>query len=323
MLDPLDMLVFAKVVETSSFSTAARRLGMSRSAASKHVTRLERTLSARLLNRTTRKLSLTEAGHSVYAHSTRIASEVDATETSIQPFLRRPQGLLRVSAPSAFGRLHLVPVLPDYLALHPDVSIELVLSDRLVDLVEERFDIAISSSPLKQANLIRRSLAPIHWVVCCTPTYAKRVTSVLKHPNDLRGHNCIFYRSVAIGGDLWSFSRAGEICGVQVRGNFKANTSEAVRDAALNNIGIALLPTFAIRQEITSGQLVRLLPEWVPHGTFGDSLVAHFIADRHLTPKIRTLVDFLAKRYGRTPVWDKPDTELTSTVPQTIRRKKL
>ena len=321
VLDPLDMLVFAKVVETSSFSTAARRLGMSRSAASKHVTRLERTLAVRLLNRTTRKLSLTEAGHSVYAHSTRIASEVCATETSIQPFLRRPQGLLRVSAPSAFGRLHLVPVLPDYLALHPDVSIELVLSDRLVDLVEERFDIAISSSPLMQANLIRRILAPIHWALCCTPAYAKRMAT-LKHPDDLRLHNCIFYRSVAIGGDLWSFSRAGEVCGVPVRGNFKANTSEAVRDAALNDIGIALLPTFVIPQEITSGQLVRLLPEWVPHGTFGESLVAHFIADRHLTPKIRTLVDFLAKRYGRTPVWDKRASEPAVVAPPMARRKK-
>lgn len=322
MLDPLDMLVFAKVVETNSFSAAARRLGMSRSAASKHVTRLEQTLAARLLNRTTRKLSLTEAGRSVYAHSTRIASEVDATETSIQPFLRRPQGLLRISAPSAFGRLHLVPVLPDYLAQHPDVSVELFLSDRLVDLVEEQFDVAISSSPLTQANLIRRILAPIRWAVCCTPSYAKRVTPALKHPDDLRRHNCIFYRSIAIGGDLWSFSRAGELCGVQVRGNFKANTSEAVRDAALNGMGIALLPTFAIWQEIASGSLVRLLPEWTPHGTFGEGLFAHFIADRHLTPKIRTLVDFLVDRYGRTPAWDTPVGAPASTTQQVPRRKK-
>ena len=146
--------------------------------------------------------------------------------------------------------------------------------------------------------------------------------ATLKHPDDLRLHNCIFYRSVAIGGDLWSFSRAGEVCGVPVRGNFKANTSEAVRDAALNDIGIALLPTFVIPQEITSGQLVRLLPEWVPHGTFGESLVAHFIADRHLTPKIRTLVDFLAKRYGRTPVWDKRASEPAVVAPPMARRKK-
>lgn len=322
MPDPLDMLVFAKVVETHSFSSAAKRLGMSRSAASKHVTRLERTLAARLLNRTTRKLSLTEAGRTVYSHCARIASEIDATETSVQPFLRRPQGLLRISAPSAFGRLHLVPVLPDYLALHPDVSIELVLSDRLVDLVEERFDVAISSSPLLQANLIRRVLAPIRWAVCCTPDYRQRLAHVVAQPEDLRHHNCIFYTSLAVRGDLWTFSRAGEVCGIQVSGNFKANNSEAVRDAALDSIGIALLPTFAIGPEIASGRLIRLLPEWTSHGTFGDSLTAHFIADRHLTPKIRTLVDFLAGRYGRLPAWDKPAPRPVRTTAPVSRRKR-
>jgi DNA-binding transcriptional LysR family regulator len=320
MPDPVDMLVFARVVETHSFSSAARRLGMSRSAASKHVTRLERSLSARLLNRTTRKLSLTEAGRAVYSHCARIASEVEATETSVQPFLRRPQGLLRISAPSAFGRLHLVPVLPDYLALHPDVSIELVLSDRLVDLVEERFDVAISSSPLLQANLIRRVLAPMRCAVCCAPNYRQRVTKTIAHPQDLRQHNCIFYSSSAVRGDLWTFSRSGEVCGVQVRGNFKANNSEAVRDAALDGIGIALLPTFAIGPDVASGRLVRLLPEWTTHGTFGDSLTAHFIADRHLTPKIRTLVDFLAGHYGRTPVWDKPATRAEAPAARTASR---
>ena len=304
MLDPLDMFVFAKVVELHGFSTAARRLGMSRSAASKHVSRLERTLSARLLNRTTRKLSLTEAGRSVYSHCARVASEVDATETSVQPFLSRPQGLVRVSAPGAFGRLHLVPVLPEYLARHPDVSIELVLSDRLVDLAEEGFDIAISSSPLVQANLIRRVLAPLRWAVCCTPDYLRRVAHAIARPEDLRQHNCIFYASEAVRGDLWTFSRAGEVCGIQVRGSFRANNSEAVRDAAVGGLGVALLPTFAIWHEIAVRRLVRLLPDWTPHGTFGDSLTAHFIADRHLTPKIRTLVDFLAERFGRTPSWD-------------------
>jgi len=134
--NPLDMLVFAKVVELRSFSLTARRLGISRSAASKHVTRLEQALGARLLNRTTRKLSLTEPGHAAYAHCARIAAEVEASELSVQRFVSRPKGLLRVSAPSAFGRLHLVPILPEYLTRHPDVAIDLVLSDRLVDLVE-------------------------------------------------------------------------------------------------------------------------------------------------------------------------------------------
>ncbi len=322
MLDPLDMLVFAKVVETNSFSAAARHLGMSRSATSKHVTQLEQNLSARLLNRTTRKLSLTEAGRVVYAHCARVASEVGATETAVQPFLKRAQGVLRISAPNAFGRLHLLPVLPDYLKLHPEVSIELVLGDRLVDMIEERFDVAISSYPLLHANLIRRVLAPVRWIVCCTPAYRRLLKLKLAHPQDLSAHNCVYYNSPAARDDTWAFSRAGELCNVQVRGNFRANNSEAVRDAALDGVGIALLPTFAVWQEIAAGRLVRLLPEWTARGTFGDTLTAHFIADRHLTPKIRTLIDFLAKRYGRMPAWDKSteDRSFTSEAPRRKRR---
>ena len=304
MHNPLDMLVFAKVVELQSFSLTARRLGISRSAASKHVTRLERSLGARLLNRTTRKLNLTEPGHAAYAHCARIAAEVEASELSVQRFLSRPEGLLRVSAPGAFGRLHLVPILPEYLTRHPDVSIDVVLSDRLVDLVEERFDIAIQSSPLTRANLVRRDLAPIHWVVCAAPSYLQRCGAP-DDPDELRRHNCIFYASAAVRGDVWTLSRKGETKLITVSGNFRANNSEAVRDAAVCGLGVALLPTFAMWQDIKSGALTRILPQWTPHGTFGASLTAYFIADRQLTPKIRTLVDFLAERFGNSPAWDR------------------
>jgi DNA-binding transcriptional LysR family regulator len=303
MQSPLDMLVFAKVVELKSFSRAAQRLGISRSAASKHVSRLETVLGARLLNRTTRKLSLTEAGSSIREHCRRMAAEVEASEISVQPFVSRPQGLLRVSAPSAFGRLHLVPLLPEYLALHPDISIDLVLSDQLVDLVAEQFDIAISSSPLVTANLIRRELVPIRWSICGAPTYLESSGTPMQ-PDELHRHNCIYYASAAVRGDHWTFKQNGESHTVQVKGNFRANNSEAVRDAAVSGVGIALLPTFAISREIYAGTLLRLMPDWTPLGTFGQSLTAHFIADRHLTPKIRTLIDFLVERFGQTPHWD-------------------
>jgi DNA-binding transcriptional LysR family regulator len=304
MKSPLDMLVFAKVVEFESFSRAAQRLGISRSAASKHVSRLEAVLGARLLNRTTRKLSLTEAGSSIREHCKRMAAEVEASEISVQPFVSRPQGLLRVSAPGAFGRLHLVPLLPDYLALHPDISIDLVLSDQLVDLVAEQFDIAISSSPLGTANLIRRELVPIRWSICAAAAYLES-SGAPTRPDELHQHNCIYYASAAVRGDHWTFKQNGESHTMQVRGNFRANNSEAVRDAAVAGIGVALLPTFAIWREINAGTLLRLMPDWTPFGTFGQNLTAHFIADRHLTPKIRTLIDFLTERFGQTPHWDK------------------
>ena len=209
-----------------------------------------------------------------------------------------------MSAPSAFGRLHLVPILPEYLARHPDVAVDLVLSDRLVDLVEERFDIAIQSSPLTPANLIRRDLAPIRWVICASQGYL-RTFAAPDDPDDLRKHNCIFYASVAVRGDVWTLSRKGETRLVTVSGNFRANNSEAVRDAAVRGVGLALLPTFAMWQDLKSGALARVLPDWTPHGTFGDSLTAYYIADRQLAPKIRTLVDFLAARFGRLPAWDR------------------
>ncbi len=297
MHNPFDMLVFAKVVELQSFSLTARKLDISRSAASKHVSRLEQALGARLLNRTTRKLSLTEPGHAAYAHCARIAAEVEASELSVQRFLSRPKGLLRVSAPGAFGRLHLVPILPEYLGRHPDVSIDLVLSDRLVDLVEDRFDIAIQSSPLLRANLIRRDLVAIDWLICAAPGYLKRFAAP-DSPEEIRNHNCIFYASIAVRGDQWTISRKNETKIVTVTGNFRANNSEAVRDAAVRGLGLALLPTFAIAPEIELGALVKVLPDWTPHGTFGNSLTAYFIADRQLTPKIRTLVDFLAEQFG-------------------------
>jgi DNA-binding transcriptional LysR family regulator len=303
MQNPLDMLVFAKVVELQSFTMTAQRLGISRSAASKHVSRLEKVLGVRLLNRTTRKLSLTEAGQSVHAHCARIAAEAEAGELAVQRYVGRPQGLLRISAPSAFGRMHLVPILPDYLAANPEVSIDLVLSDRLVDLVEGPFDVAISSSPLTHANLIRCDIAPIRWVICAAPGYLKR-TGAPREPEDLRRHNCIFYASAAVRGNVWPMSRDRETRMVPVSGNFRANNSEAVCDAAVRGLGVALLPTFATWQDVQSGALVKVLPEWTLQGTFGTSLSAHFIADRQLTPKIRSLVEFLVRRFGRHPFWD-------------------
>ena len=303
MNNPLDMFIFAKVVELRGFSNAAKQLGFSRSAVSKHVSKLEARLGARLLNRSTRKLSLTEAGHSAYAHCARIVSEVEASELSVQRFVGQARGTLRVSAPSAFGRMHVVPILPEYLQLHPDVSIDLTLSDQLVNLVEGRFDVAISSSPLVHANLIRREIAPIRWLVCASPSYL-RARAAPEHPRDLRDHNCIFYTSSAVRGDLWTLTRARESHTIEVRGNLRVNNSESVRDAVLGGLGVGLLPTFAASSEVRRGALVPILTDWVPQGTFGSSLTAHFIADRQLVPKIRTLVDFLVARFGRKAPWD-------------------
>jgi DNA-binding transcriptional LysR family regulator len=197
-----------------------------------------------------------------------------------------------------------VPLLPEYLRLHPDVSIELTLSDQLVDLVEGRFDVAISSSPLIHANLIRRQLTPLRYLLCASAGYL-RATGAPHHPEDLKQHNCLFYSSSAVRGDRWTMKRARESQTIQVRGNLRVNNSEAVRDAALGGLGIALLPTFASSNEIKKGALVPVLSDWTQQGTLGSSMTAHFISDRQLTPKIRTLIDYLVSRFKRNPTWDR------------------
>jgi DNA-binding transcriptional LysR family regulator len=304
MNNPLDMFIFAKVVELQSFSNAAKDLGLSRSAISKHVSKLEHRLGARLLNRSTRKLSLTEAGNSAYEHCARIVAEVAASELSVQRFVRGVRGTLRVSVPGAFGRMFFVPLLPEYLRLHPDVSIELTLSDQLVNLVEGRFDIAISSSPLIHANLIRRQLTPLRYLVCASADYL-RVAGTPQHPQDLTNHNCIFYSSSAVRGDVWTLRRGRESQTIEVSGNLRVNNSEAVRDAALGGLGIALMPSFVSSNEVRNGALMPVLSDWTPQGTLGSSMTAYFISDRQLTPKIRTLIDYLASQFKRNPTWDR------------------
>jgi DNA-binding transcriptional LysR family regulator len=304
MNDPLDMFIFAKVVELKGFSNAAKDLGLSRSAISKHVSKLEHRLGARLLNRSTRRLSLTEAGNSAYEHCARIVADVAASELSVQRFVRGVRGTLRVSAPGAFGSMFFVPLLPEYLRLHPDVSIELTLSDQLVNLVEGRFDIAISSSPLIHANLIRRQLTPLRYLVCASADYL-RAAGTPQHPQDLKNHNCIFYSSSAVRGDLWTLTRARESQTIEVRGNLRVNNSESVRDAVLGGLGIALMPTFVSSNEVRNGALIPVLTDWTPQGTLGSSMTAHFISDRQLTPKIRTLIDYLVSRFKRNPTWDR------------------
>ena len=304
MQNPYDMMVFAKVVELQSFSKAADWLSISRSATSKHVSSLEQALAVRLLSRSTRKLKLTEAGQIAYPYCAKIIKESQAGEFAIQRAVARPKGLLRVSAPSAFGRRHIAPILPDYLSDNPEVSIELVLSDRLVNLVDEMFDVAIQSSRLTHANLIQRELFSIDWVVCASVDHLE-ANGYPKTPTDLAHCNCIFYASSVVTGDIWELSRKSETKRVQVTGNFRANNSEAICEAALRGLGIALLPTFIAAEHIVSGALMPLFPDWTPSGTFGNSLTAYFIADRHLTPKIRTLIDFLIERFKRVPQWNR------------------
>ena len=297
------MAVFARVVEVSSFSAAARRLGLSKAAVSKHVARLERVLGVRLLNRTTRKLSLTEVGQAFYEHCARVVAEVEAAELAVSRLRSEPRGVLKLTAPAAFGHLHVAPAIPDFLDRHPELTVQMVMNDRVVDLAEEGCDVAIRMTNEPAGNLVARRLAPIRWVVCAAPQYLQR-RGTPQFPQDLAQHNCLFY-SFLEGSADWDFtSQAGAVTTVRVAGNFTVSNSEALREAVLRGLGVALLPTFTVGGDIQAGALQALLSGYTPRGSFGTDIYAVYLPTRYLSPKVRAFVDFFLERFGPEPYWD-------------------
>lgn len=298
-----DMEVFAKVAEHNSFSAAARRLGVSKGAVSKQVARLERSLGARLLNRSTRRLSLTDAGHAFHEHTTRMMAEAEAAEAAVSQLRASPRGVLKLTAPAAFGRLHVAPGIPAFLARYPEVSVQIMMNDRVADLAEDGYDVAIRMMDEPAGNIVARRLAPIRWVVCATADYLA-LKGVPASPRDLAQHNCLFYSMLASHSD-WRFRAAGGESKVRVTGNFTVNNSEALREAVLQGLGAALLPTFTVGDDIQQGRLLPLLPDYEPLGTFGTGIYAVYLPTRHVSPKVRAFVDFFLERFGPEPYWDR------------------
>jgi DNA-binding transcriptional LysR family regulator len=297
------MAVFARVAEAKSFSEAARRLGVSKSAVSKQVAGLEKLLKARLLNRTTRRLSLTEVGAAFYEHCARMLAEAEAAELAVSRLYAEPRGVLRVTAPAAFGHLHIAPAIPDFLERYADVSVQIVMNDRAVDLVEEGFDVAIRMTREQAPSTVARRLAPVHWAVCATSDYLKRhgTPSV---PADLARHNCLFYSFLEASSE-WRFTGKDGDTAVRVAGNFTVNNSEALREAVLKGMGIALLPTFTVGADLRAGRLQRVMDGYRAHGTFGSEVYAVYLPTRYLSPKVRAFVDFFVERFAPEPYWDR------------------
>ena len=295
------MAVFAKVVESRGFSAAARQLGLTKSAVSKQVTRLETSLGARLLNRTTRALSLTEAGNAVYEHCARMVAAAEEAELAVHRLAAAPRGLLRVTASVTFGRLHVAPAIRDFVAAYPEVEVQLMLADRLVDLADEGFDLAIRISDRLGDNLVARRLAPVRFVVSAAPEYLERHGRP-RRPADLTGHNCLVFSQEGLG-DLWRFQSRIASERVRVRGNFQVNSSEATRDAMLAGMGIGLAPLFTVGPDIRAGRLQVVLPRHRVQAPY-DAVHAVYLPNRHLLPKTRAFVDWLVGRFAGKPYWE-------------------
>lgn len=293
------LAVFARVVQARSFSAAATQLGLSKSAVSKHIARLEEHLNARLLNRTTRRLSLTEVGAAFYERCTKVLAEVEEAEQMVTQLQTEPRGILRLSLPLAFGVLHIAPLLPAFLAQYPQVRVELAFNDPLPDPAATAFDVALRVGGLADSSLKARRLAPCRYVVCATPAYLDRY-GIAQTPGDLERHNCLLDRLRPAA--EWSFQDTdGGQQTVRVNGTVQADNTLALRELALHSAGIALLPTFAVSTDLVAGRLHLLLPDYQP---LSSAIHALYPQTRHLTPKVRAFIDFLLECFGSGPYWD-------------------
>jgi len=299
-MDPLDgIAAFARVVDSGSFSAAARRLNISKSAVSAHVQRLEERLGTRLLNRSTRRLSLTEAGATYFRHCARILAEAEAAEQAATVLQREPRGTLRISAPDSFGSMHVAPAVPRFLKRYPDLAVDITLSPKHVNLVDEGLDLAIRIGVLEDLPLVVRKLAPSRLVLCAAPAYLK-AHGMPHAPDELAKHNCLCTRLLPWG-DEWRLAGKRGEARVAVGGSLRSNSAEMLRAAALDGIGIALLPTWAVAEPLRKRALRRVLDEWEPPAS---TIYAVYPGSRLMSMKVRAFVDHLARSFGRTPYWD-------------------
>lgn len=300
-MDTIDgMRTFAAVATEGSFSRAAERLGISPQLASKYVGQLEARLGVRLLNRSTRQLSLTEAGRAYYERVRQVLVDIDDMEAAVGDLTARARGTLRVNAPMSFGQLHLTRAIAEYRAAQPEVEVDLTLNDRVVDIVSEGFDLAVRIGKLEESSLVARRLAPVHVAVCGSPEYFRR-RGVPETPAQLAEHDCLRY-AYSADFDRWRFERDGREHSVRIRGPFSANNGDALRVAALAGQGIVLQPTFIVGDDIRNGRLQTVLDDYHAATLNVHAVYAH---RQYLSAKVRTFVDFLAGYFGSPPYWDR------------------
>jgi DNA-binding transcriptional LysR family regulator len=288
------MQVFARVVEDGSFAKAADRLGISTSACSRHIAELEAHLDVRLLNRTTRRLSLTESGQAFYERCVQVLTDLAEAEQAAAMSTTRPRGTLKLSCGISFGVRHIARLVGAFAARHPEVRFDVQLSDRFVDLVEEGFDLAIRIGESPTQNLIARKLGETRLVPCAAPVYLREHGAPVT-PADLAQHACLTYEYLPQRSN-WRFQdRAGGEHTVRVAGPVHANNADLLAAAAVEGIGIAMEPDFVVGADLAAGRLVRILADYVPAPT---SIYAVYPSRRHLSAKVRAFVDFLAERFA-------------------------
>jgi len=306
------MTVFVRVVEDGGFTAAAKRLHLSPSAVSKVISRLEDRLGTRLLNRTTRRLGLTEAGRAFYDRSARILGDIDEAEQAIHRLKGVPAGLLRVNCAVAFATAQLVPLMPVFMERHPLVSLELEVTDRVVDLVDEGFDCAIRIGARFESSLVSRLLAEDRRIICAAPSYLQR-HGVPETPADLAAHVCIARTASQAHLNDWPFDGPDGPYTIRASGPVEVNNGEVAYHMTMAGLGIARLAEFLLGPEVRAGRLVSLLAD--QHRE--EPLPIHVVYPhrQHLSPKVRAFVDFLVEQLTPVPPWavDAGEDEKTPT----------
>lgn len=293
-LDLNALAVFARVVELESFTAAADALGLSKSMVSRQISDLEDELKVRLLNRTTRKLSVTEAGAVVYERASRIVHEAAEAERDANCIEGAVRGRLRINAPMSFGISELGPVMPKFMARYPELTVDLALNDRRVDLMEEGFDVSVRISTLDDSSLIARQLAPVRRVVVGAPEYFE-AHGVPRHPNDLAAHKFVLYSLRPRPEALEFRDPGGKLFQVNVQGNFFCNNADAMIGIIKAGQALCMSPMFLCADALREGHMVSVLDEWEP-----EALMLHVIYPhtQHLSAKVRAFVDFAVEEFG-------------------------
>ncbi len=293
------MRVFVTVVDLGSQSAAADHLQLSRPVVSRYLAELEDWVGARLMQRTTRKLSLTAAGQETLPRCRQLLDLAGDLQAAVQQPGDAPRGALRISVSTSFGQAQLVDAVAEYVQRYPGVKVELQMLDRTVNLVDERIDLAIRTSNDLDPNLIARRLSVCRSVICATPAYLREHGTPLR-VEDLSQHNCLTH--AYFGHSIWHFEVSGEQVTVPVTGNITANEVLALQKATLASVGIAMLPTYQAAAALRSGELLRLLPEARPQDL---NLNAVYTSRKHMPATLRSMLDFLAQRFRDEPDWDR------------------
>jgi len=296
-----DMTVFIRVVDAGGISRAAEQLGIAKSAVSRRLVDLETRLGIRLLNRTTRTSSLTEAGRGFYERSIKIIDDISELNALASDSNTCLEGTINLAAPLSFGLSHLAPAIDDFLSLHPELTININFSDRQINLIEEGLDLAVRIADLKDSSLIARKLSPIRTQLCASPEYLKK-QGTPETLDDLKHHPLLHYN--LSNTSSWKLTDSqGEQHFIHVKAKINANNGDFLKDMAIAGHGILMIPTFISWKAIANGELVPLLSDYM---TPQLNAYAVYPQTRYLSQRTRVLIDFLVERFGEKPYWDQP-----------------